>query len=68
MLFVSGGFYDGRHTIVEPLGPPRFMLEDSTGFRQDQLTRLLYALRKGVDDIQKCGFRSRVVDGTNNGI
>ena len=56
MLFVSGGFYDGRHTIVEPLGLPRFMLEDSTGLRQDQLTRLLYALRKGVDDLQKCSI------------
>ena len=53
MVFVAGGFYDGRSTIVEPLGNPCFMLGDYIGSQQEYLKKLLYALRKGVDDISE---------------
>ena len=52
-LIVAGGFFDSSCTIVELLETPCLMLEDITGFRQRELARLLYALRKGLDDLTK---------------
>ena len=53
-MLVAGGIFDGSCTIVEPLMAPCMMLEDITGSRQGELARLLYALRKGLDDLIKC--------------
>ncbi|KAG8908628.1 hypothetical protein FRB99_004916 [Tulasnella sp. 403] len=48
MLLVSGGFYDGKSTIVEPLTHPCLMLPDYSHKRQEDLARQLFALRQGI--------------------
>ena len=51
MLFVCGGFHDGKKPIVEPLGGAVFMLDDVSGYRQRQVATLLWALEKGSKEI-----------------
>ncbi|KAF4562916.1 hypothetical protein EYR36_003349 [Pleurotus pulmonarius] len=41
ILIVSGGFYDGSNTLVEPLTRPCYMLADETGRRQQDLAQVL---------------------------
>ncbi|KAL0947855.1 hypothetical protein HGRIS_013917 [Hohenbuehelia grisea] len=51
ILIVSGGFYDGSNTLVEPLTRPCYMLADETGRRQQDLARVLYALHCGIQSL-----------------
>jgi len=48
MLFVCGGFYDGRKPIVEPLSNAVFMLRDYTNTRHIEVATLLWALARGI--------------------
>ncbi|KZT00409.1 uncharacterized protein LAESUDRAFT_764614 [Laetiporus sulphureus 93-53] len=52
-LSVLGGFYDGKHVIVEPLQDTYYMLHDSRGIRQDRLAKVLYALAKGRSTLER---------------
>jgi hypothetical protein len=52
-LLVSGGFYDGKSTIVEPLVHFGMMLHDLLYERQEDLARLLLALKQGIDTISR---------------
>ncbi|KAL0948195.1 hypothetical protein HGRIS_010803 [Hohenbuehelia grisea] len=51
ILIVSGGFYDGSNTLVEPLTRPCYMLADEIGRRQQDLARVLYALHCGIQSL-----------------
>ncbi|KAG9224424.1 hypothetical protein CCMSSC00406_0009466 [Pleurotus cornucopiae] len=52
ILIVSGGFYDGSNTLVEPLTRPCYMLADETGRRQQDLAQVLYALHCGIQSLK----------------
>ncbi|KAK2460499.1 hypothetical protein APHAL10511_007505 [Amanita phalloides] len=52
MINVSGGFYDGEKVIVEPLTAFCHTLEDPLDMRQDEIARILYALRKGINTLE----------------
>jgi hypothetical protein len=53
MLIVSGGFYDGKSTIVEPLIPPMLMLPDhDKEARPMQIAQCLLALKEAVKLIE----------------
>ncbi|KZT00452.1 uncharacterized protein LAESUDRAFT_764590 [Laetiporus sulphureus 93-53] len=52
-LSVLGGFYDGKHVIMEPLQDTYYMLHDSRGIRQDRLAKVLYALAKGQSTLER---------------
>ncbi|KAL0955366.1 hypothetical protein HGRIS_001614 [Hohenbuehelia grisea] len=64
ILIVSGGFYDGSNTLVEPLTRPCYMLADETGRRQQDLARVLYALHCGIQSLDmhvSCNHFSHLV-------
>ena len=52
MLFICGGFYDGRKPIVEPLSNPVFMLHDYTNTRHIEVATLLWALSRGISSLR----------------
>lgn len=52
MLLVSGGFYDGKSAIVEPLTHSCMMLRDDSFNREEYLARQLLALKHGDRDSQ----------------
>lgn len=46
---VSGGFYDGKRTVVEPLTPYLHMLSGYLLDRINALTKVLYALKDSLE-------------------
>ncbi|KAK2463755.1 hypothetical protein APHAL10511_004248 [Amanita phalloides] len=52
LINVSGGFYDGKKVIVEPLTAYYHTLEDPLFMRQAEIARVLYALRKGINTLE----------------
>jgi len=52
MLFICGGFYDGRKPIVEPLSNAVFMLRDHTNTRHTEVATLLWALARGISSLR----------------
>ncbi|KAJ8503374.1 hypothetical protein ONZ45_g10915 [Pleurotus djamor] len=52
LLLISGAFFDGENTVVEPLTSPFHMLEDSTQRRQRALAKVLYALWQAMDSLE----------------
>ncbi|KAG8987440.1 hypothetical protein FRB90_003342 [Tulasnella sp. 427] len=48
LLIISGGFYDGKSTIVEPLVEPCLMFDDRLLAHQETLTCQLLALKQAV--------------------
>ena len=50
---ISGGFYDGKSTIVEPLTPGMTMLPDyDINGRPMVIAQCLFALKKAIDLIR----------------
>jgi hypothetical protein len=49
---VAGGFFDGDKVTIEPLGDICLMLEDCTDRRIEKLTRMLYALAAGIEELK----------------
>ncbi|KAG9029951.1 hypothetical protein FRB95_004704 [Tulasnella sp. JGI-2019a] len=60
MFLLSGGFYDGKSIIVEPLAHPCMMLYDHSGRRQDDLARQLFASRNGITTIVSLGSKEQL--------
>ncbi|KAJ8522090.1 hypothetical protein ONZ45_g1304 [Pleurotus djamor] len=53
LLGIAGAFFDGKVCTVEPLGSPLWMLEDSTKQRQEDVSRALYALARGIEALEE---------------
>lgn len=56
LLTVSGGFFDGKSTVIEPLTEPCLMLPDYSMKRQEQLANVLFAMKEAVESLSRPMF------------